>query len=84
MTPSSGACPSYDCQPRVRRVEAGTIVLDVLDAFTNDLVWRGWARDSLDGIIANQDLMERQVDAAVAAMFKELPPGLVRTARGTR
>jgi hypothetical protein len=80
----SGSCPSYDCQPRVQEFEAGTIVLDFMDAFTNQLVWRGWAKDSLNGIIANQDLMERQVDAAVAAMFKGLPAGLVRTARGTR
>jgi hypothetical protein len=68
----------------VREFEAGTIVLDFMDAFTNQLIWRGWAKDSLDGIIANQDLMERQIDAAVAAMFKDLPPGLVRTSRGTR
>ena len=79
-----GACPSYDCQGRVTRFEAGTIVLDFLDARTNALVWRGWAKDSLDGIIANQDLLERQIDAAVALMLEDLPPGLVRTARGTR
>jgi hypothetical protein len=84
VTPAFGACPTYDCQPRVRDFEAGTIVLDFMDAFTNQLVWRGWAKDSLDGIIANQDLLERQVDAAVAIMLKDLPPGLVRTARGTR
>ena len=80
----AGNCPSYDCQPRVREFEAGTIVLDFMDAFTNQLVWRGWAKDSLDGIIANQDLMERQIDAAVAVMLKDLPSGLVRTARETR
>jgi hypothetical protein len=72
-------CPSSDCQAFVREFEAGTIVFDVMDAFTNQLLWRGWAKDRLDGIIANQDLMERQVDAAVAVMMKSLPPGLVRT-----
>lgn len=80
----AGNCPSFDCRPRVRNVEAGTIVLDFVDAFTNELVWRGWAKDSLDGIIANQDLLERQVDAAVSVMFKDLPPGLVKSARATR
>jgi hypothetical protein len=84
VTDGSGTCPSYDCQPRVREFEAGTIVLDFMDAFTDRLVWRGWAKDSLDGIIANQDLMERQIDAAVTLMLNDLPPGLVRTARGTR
>jgi hypothetical protein len=80
----SGSCPSYDCQPRALDFEAGTIVLDFMDAFTNQLVWRGWAKDRLDGIIASQDLLERQVDAAVAIMLKDLPPGLVRAARETR
>lgn len=78
-----GNCPSYDCRPRVREFEAGTIVLDIMDGSTNELLWRGWAKDSLDGIIANQDLMERQIDAAVAVMLKSLPPGLVRTVPAT-
>ena len=84
VAPVLGACPGYDCQPRVREFEAGTIVLDFMDAFTNQLVWRGWAKDSLDGIIANQDLMERQVDAAVTVMLKDLPPGLLRAPRVAR
>jgi hypothetical protein len=84
VTPAFGACPSYDCQPRVQDFESGTIVLDFMDAFTNELVWRGWAKDSLDGIIANQDLMERQVDAAVTVMLKDLPPGLLRPAHAAR
>ena len=77
-------CTPYNCQPVVREFEAGTIVLDVLDAFTNQLLWRGWAKDRLDGIIAHQDLMERQVDAAVAVMMNSLPPGLVRTGPAAR
>jgi hypothetical protein len=84
VTAPFGDCPSYDCQPRVREFEAGTIVLDFMDAFTNQLVWRGWAKDSLDGIIANQERLERQVDAAVTIMLRDLPPDLLRTARGTR
>ncbi len=84
VTSDSGPCPAYDCQPRAREFEAGTIVLDFMDASTNRLVWRGWAKDRLDGIIANQDLLERQVDAAVTAMLSGLPPALVRSTRGTR
>ena len=79
-----GACPGYDCQVRVRDFEAGTIVLDFTDASSNELVWRGWAKDHLDGIIANQELMERQIAAAVTIMLNDLPPGLVRTARANR
>ena len=81
VTPVFGACPGYDCRPRLRDVEAGTIVLDFMDGSTNQLVWRGWAKDSLDGIIGNQDLMERQIEAAVTVMLKDLPAALPRPAR---
>ena len=84
VTDESRNCTSDNCQPVVREFEAGTIVLDVVDASTNQLLWRGWAKDRLDGIIAHQDLMERQVDAAVAVMMKSLPPGLVRTVPASR
>ena len=79
MNDTSRNVVAEDWHASVREFETGTIVLDVMDAFTNQLLWRGWAKDRLDGIIANQDLMERQVDAAVAVMMRSLPPGLVRT-----
>ena len=83
VEPVFGACPGYDCQPRVvREVEAGTIVLDFVDALTGQLVWRGWAKDHLDGIIGNQDLMERRIEAAVSVMLKDLPDGLLRVRAG--
>jgi hypothetical protein len=79
-----GACPSFDCQPRVTEFEAGTLVLDFIDARANTLVWRGWAQDTLDGIIGSQERLERQVDAAVTIMFERLPVPLVRTESAAR
>lgn len=53
--------------------EAGTIVVDVVDARTNRVIWRGWAQDSLDGALDNQDLMAKKIDEAVTRMLLRLP-----------
>ncbi|HTM02095.1 MAG TPA: DUF4136 domain-containing protein [Vicinamibacterales bacterium] len=52
--------------------EEGTLVLDLMDARTDRLVWRGWAIDTLDGIIGSQDRMERTIDEAVTEMIANL------------
>lgn len=68
-----GYCYGDDCRVRVMEYEAGTLVLDIVDTRTNRVVWRGWAQDSLGGVIENQDRMARMIDEAVAQMMKRLP-----------
>ena len=63
-----------DCEPYV--YDAGTIVVDLVDARTSRLVWRGWAEGSIDGAIDNQTFMERRIDDAVARIMERLPRGL--------
>jgi hypothetical protein len=64
----------YDnCEPRVIEFEEGTLVIDVVDAHTNKVVWRGWAQDSMEGVINDQDRMERQIDEAVIKMMARFP-----------
>lgn len=60
-----------NCEPFV--YDAGTIVVDLLDARTRRLVWRGWAEGSLDGAIDSQTVMERQIDEAIARIMERLP-----------
>lgn len=55
-----GYCEDGDCRPYV--YEAGTLVIDLVDARTKKVVWRGWAKDTLDGIIDNQAWMEAKID----------------------
>lgn len=43
-----GSCEKGDC--RVEVYDAGTILIDLVDASTNQLVWRGWAEGSLEGL----------------------------------
>ena len=56
--------------------DEGSLVLDIVDARTQKLVWRGWAEGSIDGVIGRQDRMEEIVDRAVARIFEKFPGGL--------
>jgi hypothetical protein len=63
-----------ECLPYVYDVyDAGTLVIDFVDARTNRLVWRGWAEGSIEGVIDDQRAMEGQIDKAVAVIMKKLP-----------
>jgi Domain of unknown function (DUF4136) len=50
-----GYCYGEECSVRVMEYEAGTLVLDLVDARTNRVVWRSWAQQNLAGVIDNQD-----------------------------
>ncbi len=68
-----GACYDETCAVRVLEFEAGMLVLDVVDARTGRLVWRGWAERSIGGVLDKQEWMERQVDEAVLRILERLP-----------
>jgi hypothetical protein len=51
-------------------------VIDVVDARTEKVVWRGWSRDNMEGAIDRQDRMDQQVNAAIEAIFGAFPSGL--------
>ena len=68
-----GYCPDANCQPTVVEYEEGTLVLDVVDARTNRVIWRGWAQDTVEGKIDNEDRLARQVDEAVRRMLARFP-----------
>ena len=66
-----GYCAKNECSPYV--YEAGTLLVDFVDGRTNKLVWRGWAEDTVDGIIDHQQLLERKLDKAVSRILQRLP-----------
>jgi hypothetical protein len=68
-----GYCAGEGCMPPVTRYEAGTLVIDVIDASTNRLIWRGWAQNTVKGMLENQDTMAQQIDEAVTRMFERFP-----------
>ena len=49
----------------------GTLVVDMYDAKTKQLIWRGSAEDTLSN---NADKNEKNLDKGVAKMFKKFPP----------
>jgi hypothetical protein len=69
-----GYCYDESCQARYIEYEAGTLVLDVVDSRTNRVVWRGWAQNSLEGVIDNPDRLARNIAEAVRRMIDRLPP----------
>jgi hypothetical protein len=66
-----GACEPDECRPYV--YDEGTLLLDLVDARTNTLIWRGWAERSLDGVIDNQEWLNQAIDRAVSSIFGRLP-----------
>jgi hypothetical protein len=67
-----GYC-SGNCQPQFVDYDQGTLMLDVVDAKTSKVVWRGWVQDVMNGVIDNQDRLEKQVDAGVTKMMLSFP-----------
>ena len=70
-----GYCDGPECGDRVVEYEQGTLVIDMVDARTNKLIWRGWAQDAMTGVIDNQARLEQQVDEGVTKMMLLLPRG---------
>lgn len=70
-----GYCYDDSCAARVFEFEQGTLVIDLVDRRTNKLVWRGWAQDSMTGVIDDQDRLEERVDEGVMKMLELLPRG---------
>ena len=68
-----GSCD--DCTPYV--YDAGTLVIGLIDARTNRIVWHGSAEGSMEGMIDNQDAMEQQVDEAVGRILARFPGRLL-------
>ena len=50
-----------------------TIVLDVIDASTNEVVWRGWATSDLDAN-PSPDRVSYYVERAIEKILREFPP----------
>jgi hypothetical protein len=64
-------CQEADCRPYV--YDAGTLFIDLVDPRDRQIVWRGWAETSVEGVIDRQDLMEGQIDDAVRRIMKRFP-----------
>jgi hypothetical protein len=55
----------------VSEFREGTLIIDLMDSKTNNLVWRGWAVNFLDE--DNPDKMEDQFNTAIRKIFEKFP-----------
>lgn len=60
-----------ECAPSV--YDAGTLVIDILDADTSTLLWRGWAEGSFDRLIDDQQALEQRINEVVAKIMTRCP-----------
>jgi hypothetical protein len=67
-----GYC-SNDCSARIVEYETATLVLDIVDARTKKVLWRGWAQDDLLEVLDNQDRMARRIHTAITQMLAKFP-----------
>jgi hypothetical protein len=68
-----GECAPPECDPLTRTYEAGTLVLDIVDARSNKLIWRGWAQTSLEHVLGDPERLARVVDEAATRMLERYP-----------
>jgi hypothetical protein len=68
-----GYCQNGGCDSWIVEYEAGTLVLDVVDARTSQLIWRGWAQDSVEDALGNDARMAQKINDAVNRMFARFP-----------
>lgn len=68
-----GFCSGSDCGGAVAEFEEGTLVVDVMDARTNRLVWRGWAQEGVGDALENRDKLAKRIDRAVKGLMVALP-----------
>jgi hypothetical protein len=67
------AWPAYG-QQEVQTYTDGTVVVNLVDAKTKQVVWRGEVDDVLNLPVDNPVDATKQIDAAVAKMFTKFPP----------
>jgi hypothetical protein len=63
----------YDGHTQVRHYDEGTLILDVVDAERNELVWRGTAKGEVDWF-AEPEEKEARLQEAVQRLLAHFPP----------
>lgn len=59
-------------QTHVYAYREGTLIIDIMHAQTNHLIWRGWAVSALD-VLNDPDQTEDLINRAVEKIFKRFP-----------
>lgn len=57
----------------VYEYEEGTFLVDIADASTKRILWRGWAQADIEAALESPDRMKELLDASVTRMFEAFP-----------
>lgn len=60
-------------EPQFYQYDEGTFLVDIADARTKEIVWRGWARADLAGALDDPEALSELIDDAVSEMFEHFP-----------
>lgn len=71
LTDKEPTTPCPECKPFI--YDAGTLVVDLIDAGSKRVIWRGWSDGNVDGLIDNQRWLDEQLDETVKRIFDQLP-----------
>ena len=64
---------AYWGTPTIRQYEEGTLLLDFVDAKSNQLIWRGSAKSDLD-VVSTPERREKMINEAVRKILENFPP----------
>lgn len=70
-----GYCEDGDCEPYV--YDAGSLVIDLVEPGSKQVIWRGWAEGGIEGLIDNQEGLEQRIDESVTKILERLPRRLL-------
>jgi hypothetical protein len=71
--PYEGYTSEFGEGTQVIQYEEATFLVDIADARTNEVIWRGWATLDLGNALEDPLEMRDQIDQAIAMMFEDFP-----------
>jgi hypothetical protein len=76
--PDQNASSEFGEGTQVFQYEEATFLVDIADARTGDIVWRGWAQLDMGRALSDPAEMRDQIDDAIRTMFESFPiePGV--------
>jgi hypothetical protein len=66
---------AYGEGTQVVHYDEGTLMVDIVDAGNNEVIWRGWAQFDISAALENPTIMSERIDEALAKMFEAFPAG---------
>lgn len=63
----------YGDGTEVVQYEEGTFLVDIADAGTRKILWRGWAQMDVGAALRDREVMRQRIDQALSKMFERFP-----------